>query len=377
MTTIPATQVPMNDLKIQYGTIKEEMDAALAEVIDNCSFILGPQVQAFEAAYAAYCGTRHAIGVSNGTDALKLALVAVGIGPGDEVITTPHTFGATVEAILQIGAKPVLADIVPDYFTLDVEQVEARLTARTRAIIPVHIYGQMADMDPLVELARERGLKIIEDAAQAHGALYRGKRAGSIGDIGCFSFYPGKNLGAYGDAGGLVTSDDALAERLRQLRNHGQDPTKKFFYRELGYNHRMDGLQGAVLKVKLPHLDGWNQLRRQVAARYDEGLGDLAPVTVPAAAAYGEHVYHLYVIRVPDRDELAAALKKHGIQTAVQYPHPLHLTAAFADLGHRKGDLPVCEQACKEIISLPMFPDLTDAQVEHVIDRVRRHYMGQ
>ena len=374
MTTSPVTQVPMNDLKIQYGTIKEEMDAALAEVIANCSFILGPQVQAFEGEYAAYCGAKHAIGVSNGTDALKLALVAADVGPGDEVITTPHTFGATVEAILQVGAKAVLADIEPNCFTLDIEQVERRITERTKAIIPVHIYGQMADMDPLVELGRERGLAVIEDAAQAHGALYKGKKAGSIGDVGCFSFYPGKNLGAYGDAGGLVTSDDALANRLRELRNHGQDPTKKFFYRELGYNHRMDGLQGAVLKVKLPYLDGWNQRRREVAARYDEGLGDLEPVTVPAVAAYGEHVYHLYVIRVSDREELAADLKEHGIQTAVQYPHPLHLTAAFADLGHQEGDLPVCEQACKEIISLPMFPDLTDEQVEHVIDKVRQHY---
>ncbi len=229
-------------------------------------------------------------------------------------------------------------------------------------------------MDPLLELAAGHGLKVIEDAAQAQGAKYRGKRAGAIGDVGCFSFYPGKNLGAYGDAGGLTTSDAELAGRLRELRNHGQDPTKKFFYRELGYNHRMDGFQGAVLGVKLPHLDGWNQRRREVAARYDEGLGDLESLTVPPVASYGEHVYHLYVVRVPDRQELAADLKEQSVQSAVQYPHPLHLTEAFARLGYAEGDLPVCEQACKEILPLPMFPDLTDAQVDYVIEKVRQHY---
>ena len=374
MTTSSTIQVPMNDLSIQYREIKPGIDAALAEVIESCSFILGPQVQAFENAYAAYCGTDHCIGVSNGTDALKLALIASDIGPGDEVITTPHTFGATVEAIFQVGARAVLTDIEPDYFTLDVGQIENKLTSQTKAIIPVHIYGQMTDMDPLVELAREKGLKVIEDAAQAHGASYKGRKAGSIGDIGCFSFYPGKNLGAYGDAGGLVTNDEGLADRLRKLRHHGQDPMRKFFYQELGYNHRMDGFQGAVLKVKLPFLDGWNRRRREVAALYDKGLGDLEPVTVPPVAPYGEHVYHLYVIRVPDLEELAADLEEHGIQTAVQYPHPLHLTEAFASMGQQEGDLPICEQACKEIISLPMFPDLTDAQIEHVIDRVQQHY---
>jgi len=367
-------QVPINDLKIQYKHIKAEMDAALAEVIDNCSFILGPQVQAFEAAYAAYCGVPHCVGVSNGTDALKLALVAADIGSGDEVITPPHTFGATVEAILQVGARPVLADIEPEYFTLDIDRVRTKITERTRAIIPVHIYGQVADMDPFLELAEEQGLKVIEDAAQAHGARYKGRMAGSMGVMGCFSFYPGKNLGAYGDAGGIVTGDDALAERLRQLRNHGQDPTKKFFYQEVGFNHRMDGLQGAVLKVKLPYLDGWNQRRREIAARYDEGLKDLGMVRTPAVAPYREHVYHLYVIRVPDREGLAAALKEEEIATAVHYPHSLHLTEAFAFLGYREGDLPVCEQACREILSLPMFPDLTDPQVDFVVERIRRHY---
>ncbi|MBT4496498.1 MAG: DegT/DnrJ/EryC1/StrS family aminotransferase [Gemmatimonadetes bacterium] len=374
MTTGAVTQVPMNDLQIQYGQIKSEIDAALAEVIANCSFILGPQVAAFEKAYAEYCGVEHCIGVSNGTDALKLALAAADIGPGDEVITTPTPFGAAVEAILQIGAKAVLADIEPDGFTLDPEQGKRKITEKTKAIVPVHIYGQMADMGPLLELAAAHGLKVIEDAAQAQGAKYRGKRAGAIGDVGCFSFYPGKNLGAYGDAGGLTTSDAELAGRLRELRNHGQDPTKKFFYRELGYNHRMDGFQGAVLGVKLPHLDGWNQRRREVAARYDEGLADIEELTVPPVASYGEHVYHLYVVRVPDRQELAAALKEQSVQSAVQYPHPLHLTDAFARLGYAEGDLPVCEQACKEILSLPMFPDLTDAQVDYVIEKVRQHY---
>ncbi|MEW6750744.1 MAG: DegT/DnrJ/EryC1/StrS family aminotransferase [Candidatus Latescibacterota bacterium] len=374
MATLTKLAVPMNDLGIQHRQLQAEMDAALAEVIQRCSFILGPQVQAFEEAFAAYCGTRYCVGVSNGTDAIKLVLAALGIGPGDEVITTPHTFGATVEGILQVGARPVLADIDRRYFTLDPEQVERSLTPRTRAVLPVHIYGQMADMDALEALAQDRGVAVVEDAAQAQGARCRGRRAGAAGRAACFSFFPGKNLGAYGDAGGITTSDDALATRLRSLRNHGQDPRKKFFYEELGYNHRMDGLQGAVLKVKLPHLDDWNEKRRAIAARYDAGLGDLPQVRVPEVAPWAEHVYHLYVVRVPDREALGADLKECGIATAVQYPLPLHLTPAYASLGYGPGSLPACEEACRQIISLPMFPDLTEAQVEHVIDRVRRHY---
>lgn len=367
-------QVPMNDLRLQHAQLKAEVDAALAQVIEKCSFILGPQVQEFERAFAAYHGVKHCIGVSNGTDALKLALRAAGVGGGDEVITTPHTFAATVEAICELGARPALVDIEPRHFTIDARQVEARITARTRAIIPVHIYGHPADMDPLLALARQRGLALIEDAAQAHGARYQGRLAGTMGLAGCFSFYPGKNLGAYGDAGGLLTQDDELAERLRWWRNHGQVPGKKFFYQELGYNHRMDGFQGAVLGVKLPHLDRWNERRRQVAARYGEALQEVEELVLPAEADWAFHVYHLYVVRAPDRDRLAAWLKQAGIDTAVQYPHPLHLTAAYESLGHREGDFPECERACREILSLPMFPELRDEQVDYVADQIRCYY---
>lgn len=374
MNEVPWVNVPMNDLRIQYTALKDQIDTALARVIENCAFIQGPAVQAFEAAFARYCGVSHCVGVSNGTDALKLALAALDVGPGDEVITAPHTFGATVEAILQVGAKPVFVDIEPTHFTFDVGQVEAQITPHTRVLLPVHIYGQMVDMEPLTDLARKHGLRIVEDAAQAHGASYRGRRAGAMGDVGCFSFYPGKNLGAYGDAGGVVTDDADIAARVRALANHGQDPAAKFLYREVGYNHRMDGFQGAVLGVKLPFLEEWNAARRRVAACYDRGFAALEAVTCPAVAGYGEHVYHLYVVRVPDRDALASELKEAGVQTAVQYPNPLHCTPAYAGLGYGRGTLPECERACAEILSLPMFPDLTTNQVEYVIDRVRAHY---
>ncbi|MFH1569314.1 MAG: DegT/DnrJ/EryC1/StrS family aminotransferase [Gemmatimonadota bacterium] len=364
----------MNDLKVQYEQIREEVDAALQGVMDSCSFILGPSVAAFEKAYAAYCQVAHCVGVSNGTDALVLALRAAGVGEGDEVITTPHTFGATAEAICHVGARPVFVDIEAAYFTLDAHQVEARLTARTRAIVPVHIYGHMADMDPLLEIAGRRELVVIEDAAQAQGARHRGRPAGSLGLAGCFSFYPGKNLGAYGDAGGVTTQSDELAARVRSLRNHGQDSKKKFYYNELGYNNRMDGFQGAVLGAKLPHLEAWNDRRRAIAERYRDGLAGVSEVRVPTAADWAHHVYHLFVVRVPDREALAGALHEKGVQTAVQYPIPLHLTPAYADLGCGPGDLPVCERACEEIISLPIYPDLDDDGVDYVVEQVRAFY---
>lgn len=366
--------VPMNDLKVQYQQIKGEIDAGLAQVLDSCAFILGPAVAGFEEAYAAYCGVSHCIGVSNGTDALVLALRAAGVGEGDEVITTPHTFGATAEAIRLLGARPVFVDIEDEYFTLDVTQIEGKITERTRAIVPVHIYGHTADMDPLLEIAARRDLVVIEDAAQSQGARYRDHLAGSMGLAGCFSFYPGKNLGAYGDAGGVTTSDDAVAATVRGLRNHGQDSKKKFWYNDLGYNHRMDGFQGAVLGVKLPHLDAWNSRRRAIADRYRTGLGGLSQVRVPTEADWAHHVYHLFVVRVPDRDALAAGLKEKGVQTAVQYPVPLHLTPAYGDLGYGAGDLPVCERACEQIISLPIYPDLDDDGVDYVVEQVRAFY---
>ncbi|NKB67773.1 MAG: aminotransferase class I/II-fold pyridoxal phosphate-dependent enzyme [Candidatus Latescibacteria bacterium] len=367
-------RVPMNDLGLQYVQLQEELDGALDQVLQSCSFIGGPQVEAFEEAFARFCQVRHCIGVSNGTDALVLALKASDIGPGDEVITSPFTFGATLEAICQVGARPVLADIEADTFNLDPEQVRLGLTPRTKVLLPVHIYGQTANMGPLLDMAQEHGLTVIEDAAQAHGAGYRERPAGSLGTMACFSFYPGKNLGAYGDAGGITTDNDELAQRLRRLRNHGQDPRKKFWYQEVGYNHRMDGLQGAVLGVKLRYLQAGNQRRRQLARRYGEGLADIAVLTLPQEAPYAHHIYHLYVVRSRQRDDLAAALKEAGIATTVYYPHPAHLTDAYRFLGYDPGALPEAERACQEVLALPLFPDMEDAQADYVIAQVRRYF---
>ncbi len=364
----------MNDLRLQYAQIETEIGAALNEVLAGCSFILGPQVESFEKAFAAYCRAEHCIGVSSGTDALRLALQAAGVGPGDEVITTPLTFGATLEAIFQVGARPVLADVDPQYYTLNPDEVERALSARTRAIIPVHLYGQAADMDPLLEMAAGRGIAVIEDAAQAQGARYRGRNIGSLGRAACFSFYPGKNLGAYGDAGGITTNDDVLTERLRRLRNHGQARGDKFNYHEIGGNYRMDGFQGAVLDVKLRHLNAWNERRRALALSYGTNLADLDGIVLPAEAEYAHHVYHLYVLRVPDRAALAASLYAAGVETVVQYPHPLHLVPAFAELGYGRGDFPVCEQVCDELLSLPLFPEMREDQVDYVVEAVYRHY---
>jgi dTDP-4-amino-4,6-dideoxygalactose transaminase len=371
-TRLPVA-VPMNDLHLQYEQIKPEIDAALAETIRTTAFILGPQVSAFETAFAEYNDVRHCVGVSNGTDALKLALLACDIGRGDEVITTSHTFGATVEAICDVGARPVFVDIEEQYFTIDPGQVAAAIGPRTKAIIPVHIYGHAADMEPITKIARDHELVVIEDAAQAQGARYRERLVGSVGRLGCFSFYPGKNLGAYGDAGGIITDDDDLATRLRRLRNHGQSRQRKFWYDELGYNHRMDGFQGAVLGVKLPHLDEWNRSRRRIAERYRQGLQSVEQIRLPGEADYAYHVYHLFVIRVPDRQALAANLADAQIETAVQYPHPVHLTDAFSAYS-AAGDLPLTESACSEIISLPIFPELLDDQVDYVIEAILRHY---
>ena len=379
MTALPLPkqhmQVPMNDLNAQYQRIKGEVDAAMVEVMEAQSFILGPQVKRFEADFAARCRVNHCIGVNSGTDALVLALLAVGVGEGDEVIAPALTFGATVEAICQVGARPVLCDIDPVYYTIDPEKARKLIGARTRAILPVHLYGQIADMDALTALAVEHDLELIEDAAQAHGARYRGRTAGSLGRAGCFSFYPGKNLGAYGDAGGITTDDDVLAERLRRLRNHGQVSGDKFNYREIGFNSRMDGMQGAVLGAKLPHLDDWNERRRAIAARYCAELGPIDCITHPAEAPDVHHVYHLYVIRIPDRETLAASLSDQGIETSVHYPHPLHLTPAFRLLGCGEGSLPISERVCGEILSLPLYPEMSDEQVDWVIDAIWHHYV--
>ena len=364
-------KIPMVDLHVQYEALKQEVDDAIGNVLDSCAFVLGPEVERFERAYAAYHGVSSCVAVSNGTDALTLTLKALGIGKDDEVITTPQTFGATLEAICHVGARPVLVDIDPDLYTMRVDQIEAAVTERTRAIQPVHIYGHPVDMDPLMEIAERHDLLVVEDTAQAHGAVYKGRLVGTIGDAGCYSFYPGKNLGAYGDAGGIITDRPDLAEKLRMLRNHGQLPGGKFYYHSVGYNNRMDGLQGAVLNVKLPYLQEWNDARRDHAERYLEGLSDLDSVKLPEEASDARHVYHLFVLEADDRDQLCAALTDKDIACGVQYPHPLHLAPAYAHLGYKLGDFPAYETACQRIVSLPMFPELTDQQIDAVIDGVR------
>ena len=369
--------IPSVDLQLQYTSLKPEIDQAIQGVVDSGSFVLGSEVEAFEEAFAAYHGVRHCIGAGNGTDALSLTLLAAGIGPGDEVITTPHTFGATLEAICQVGATPVLVDIDPVHYTMDVAGIGGVLTARTRAILPVHIYGHPVDMDPLMEIAERHDLRVIEDCAQAHGATYRDRLVGTIGDAGCFSFYPSKNLGAYGDAGGVVTDDDAIAERVRMLRNHGQTTGgHKFYYHHVGFNSRMDGIQGAVLNVKLPHLEFWNAARQDRAAHYTEKLSHFPGLELPVEAGWAGHVYHLYVVQTDGRDALQEALARDGIASGVQYPFPVHLTPAYGYLGYRAGDLPHYERACRRIISLPMYPELTYAQIDGIADSLARHCHG-
>ncbi len=366
--------VPMNDLKIQYKRYKSEIDNAIFDLIQDSSFILGTSVREFEREFASFVDVRTCIGVSNGTDALKLALLAADIGVGDEVITVANTFGATVEAICHTGACPVLVDIHPEYYTMDISKVENSITAHTRAIIPVHLYGQTADMDPLLDLAKQNDLVVIEDAAQAHGATYKGQMAGGLGDLGCFSFYPGKNLGAYGDAGCVVTQDPELDMKIRQLRNHGQNADDKFNYQSIGFNHRMDGIQGAVLNVKLKYLNEWNHRRCILAERYEIGLQQVNEVQLPREAEYAGHVYHLYVIQVDEREELKKFLKHEGVDTSIQYPYPLHLTTAYEFLPYQEGDMPVCEEASKRILSLPLFPDMERDQIDFVIYKIREFY---
>ena len=379
MTTAPSApaslRVPMNDLALQHAPIREEMEAALADVVASCGFIRGPQVSAFEEAFASYCGVDHCVGVSNGTDALVLALRALGVGEGDEVITTPHTFGATGEAICHVGARPVFVDVEDDHLCLDPSLVEAAITERTKVILPVHIYGHPADTEALGEIASRHGLDVVEDAAQAQGARRGARTTGAMGRVGCFSFYPGKNLGAYGDAGGVTSDDEALAQRVRSLGNHGMPlASPKFHYDELGYNNRMDGFQGAVLGVKLPHLESWNDNRRRIAARYGEQLEGVADLRLPSEADGARHVYHLYTIRTGQRDGLAEHLQAAGVECAVMYPLPLHLTRAYAFLGYREGAFPVSEEACRRILSLPIFPDLEDDLVDHVAGQVRAFF---
>lgn len=363
------TRIPFVDLQTQYQTLKPELDAAMARVVARGDFILGDDVKLFEREFAAYCQVEHCVGLANGTEALQLALLACGVGPGDEVITCTHTFIATVAAIIQVGAKPVLVDADPLYYTLDVAQAAAAVTARTRAIIPVHLYGQPADMDPILDLAARHKLYVIEDACQAHGARYKGRPCGSLGDLAAFSFYPGKNLGAFGDAGAITTRRADLAERIQVLRNHGQ----KVKYEHLcqGFNCRLDTLQAAVLRVKLRHLDRWNEARRQAAARYDALLAN-TDLATPKVAPYAQPIYHLYVVRTKDRAGLQAALDAALVSHGIHYPVPIHLQPAHAGLGLGRGAFPVVESFMGEILSLPMFPEITEVQLQRAVTACQR-----
>jgi dTDP-4-amino-4,6-dideoxygalactose transaminase len=361
--------VPFLDLGVQYQSIKEEINQALHEVINKTAFAGGPFVAQFEEEFASFCGTRYAIGVGSGTDALWLSLLALGIGKGDEVITVPNTFIATAEAITYAGATPVFVDVVDGTYNMDSSLLKGAITPRTKAIMPVHLFGQTADMDPIMAIAAESGLYVIEDACQAHGAGYKGKRAGSIGHTGCFSFYPGKNLGAYGEAGAVVTDRQDLADRIRMLRDHGQP--KKYYHNMIGWNARMDGFQGAVLSVKLKRLEVWNEGRRNNAGRYNDTLRGIEGVILPLEADYGRHVYHIYAVRVENRDDLIDALAKKGIATGIHYPIPLHLQDAYRSLGYKRGDFPVVEQSASQFVSLPMFPELTDEGIGFVAKAIK------
>ena len=362
-------KVPYLDLKAQYQSIKPEIDAAIARVLESCQFVLGPEVAAFEQDFAAYCGTTECIALNSGTSALHLALLAAGVGPGDEVVTVPFTFVASVAAVTYTGARPVLVDIDPRSFTMDPAAVEAAITPRTNAILPVHLYGQSADMDPIIEVARRHGLVVIEDAAQAHGAQYKGRPVGSIGDMGCFSFYPGKNLGAYGEGGAVTTSNAEYARTIRMLRDWGQD--RKYHHQLRGFNYRMEGFQGAILRVKLRHLERWTEARRKVVNLYNELLAD-SGVETPAEMPWGRHVYHVYTLRADDRDGLQASLLAEGIQTGIHYPVPAHLQPAYADLGYGRGAFPHAEAAAEQVLSLPLYPELSSQAVAEVAGAVRK-----
>jgi dTDP-4-amino-4,6-dideoxygalactose transaminase len=365
--------IPFVDLKAQYQGIKEEVNAAIQGILDSCQFTLGSEVLAFEQEFAAYCQAEQGVGVNTGTSALHLALLAAGVGRGDEVITVPFTFVATVSAIDYTGATPVFVDIDPQTFTMDATKLEAVITEKTKAIIPVHLYGQCADMDPILQIAKRHGLVVIEDACQAHGAEYKGRRAGSMGNMGCFSFYPGKNLGAYGEAGMVVTDNPEYARTIRMLRDWGAE--KKYHHVLKGYNFRMEGIQGAVLRVKLRYLEGWTEGRRTAAAHYDRFMAGSSAAT-PKAVPHNRHVYHIYALRTSHRQAWQEALLAQGVQTGIHYPTPVHLLPAFADLGYHAGQFPHSEQAANEVLSLPMFPELTEGQCEEVARAIKNVASG-
>jgi len=362
-------KVPYLDLKAQYQSIKPEIDAAIARVLDSCQFVLGSEVAGFEQEFANYCDTTGCIALNSGTSALHLALLAAGVGAGDEVITVPFTFVASVAAIIYAGARPVLVDIDPRSFTMDPTAIESAITPRTKAILPVHLYGQPADMDPIMDVARKHGLVVIEDAAQAHGAKYKGRAVGSIGDMACFSFYPGKNLGAYGEGGAVTTSNDKYAQTVRMLRDWGQD--RKYHHVLRGYNYRMEGFQGAVLRVKLRHLEVWTNARRNLVGLYNRLLAE-AGVETPSEMSWAHHVYHVYTLRTADRDGMHAFLQEEGIQTGIHYPVPAHLQPAYSDLGYGRGAFPRSEEAANQVLSLPLYPELPSEAVADVARAVKK-----
>jgi dTDP-4-amino-4,6-dideoxygalactose transaminase len=359
------TTVPFINLPEQHQALESQILSAITPIIRNAEFIMGKAVKEFETEFATFCGAKHCVSMNSGTAALHLALLALGIGEGDEVITAANTFIATCEGISFVGAKPVLVDCDPLTYNIDVTKIEKAITPRTKAIIPVHLYGQPADMDAILAIAKKHGLKVVEDACQAHGATYKGRRVGTFGDIGCFSFYPGKNLGAAGDGGATVTNDPELARKMRLYREHGSE--QKYVHEVIGHNFRLDTIQAAILKIKLPLLEGWNKSRREKAAYYSQKLQEKGFV-VPTEMAGVEHVYHLYIVQVKDRARVQKILSEHGIQSGIHYPKPIHLQEAYASLGIKAGAYPVSEQACELILSLPMFPEITREQQDAVID---------
>jgi len=362
-------KVPLVDLVTQYKNIKSEMDAAIHGVLDSGAFILGPAVKEFEKNMAEYTGVKHAVGVASGTDAIQLALMAYDIGQGDEVITTPMTFVATVEVMVLLGIKPVFVDIDPNTYNIDPDQIEDKITSRTKAIVPVHLYGQCADMDAINDIARRHNLVVIEDSAQAVGATYKGKKATSLGDAGCLSFFPSKNLGAYGDGGMVLTDNDEIADRVRKLRVHGSATKYQHVY--LGVNSRLDSLQAAILNVKLNYIDQWNEMRGQNAAKYNERLKD-TPAVTPFVADTNVHIYHQYTIQVGDRDGLQVYLKENEIATGIHYPIPLHLQPAYQNLGYTKGDFPVAEEVSSHVVSLPMYPELPEERIDYTTEHIKK-----
>ncbi len=364
-------KVPFLDLHGQYKTISDEISQAIGQVLNDSAFISGPYVEKFEKQFAGFCGCEYAISTSNGTSALWMTLLALGVGAGDEVITVPNTFIATAEAISFAGARPVFVDVEETNFTMDPTLLEKAITPKTKAIIPVHLFGQPADMDPIMNIAGRHGLYVIEDACQAHGASYKDRPVGTMGDAGCFSFYPGKNLGAYGEAGSVITKNRDLADKIRTFRDHGQ--TRKYHHAMIGWNGRMDGIQGAVLSVKLKYLAGWNEARRNNAELYGSLLNGMDEIILPMQMDYARHVYHIYAIRVKNRDALIGRLAEEGISCLIHYPVPVHLQDAYRHLGMGKGSFPVAEKCAEEFVSLPMYPELTREQINHVADTLREN----